>query len=123
MAITDKVDRRVRVVVAKPGRDDPDRGAESIARALRDAGMEVIYTGPHQSLEQIVETVIQEDADAVRLPILSGPDLNLARRALELLREQDITDFSVTVAAAADEVLELVQSSEGHESGHPSEVQ
>ena len=79
--------RKIRVVVAKPGLDGHDRGAKIIARALRDAGMEVIYTGLHQTPEQIVETVIQEDADAVGLSILSGAHMTLVPRIVELLRE------------------------------------
>src|SRR6185295_10152466 len=84
--------RRSRVVVAKRGLDGHDRGAKIIARALRDAGMEVIYTGLHQTPEQIVETVIQEDADAVGLSILSGAHMTLVPRIVELLKEQEIDD-------------------------------
>jgi methylmalonyl-CoA mutase C-terminal domain/subunit len=80
--------KRIRVVVAKPGLDGHDRGAKIIARALRDAGMEVIYTGLHQTPEQIVETAIQEDADAVGLSILSGAHMTLVPRVMELLAEQ-----------------------------------
>lgn len=86
---------RIRVVVAKPGLDGHDRGAKVVARALRDAGMEVIYTGLHQSPEQIVETVIQEDADAVGLSVLSGAHMTLFRRLTELLREREIDDVLV----------------------------
>ncbi|WP_018720583.1 cobalamin B12-binding domain-containing protein [Salinispora fenicalii] len=86
---------RVRVVVAKPGLDGHDRGAKVVARALRDAGMEVIYTGLHQSPEQIVETAIQEDADAVGLSVLSGAHMTLFRRVLELLAERDARDIVV----------------------------
>ena len=89
--------RKIRVVVAKPGLDGHDRGAKIIARALRDAGMEVIYTGLHQTPEQIVETVIQEDADAVGLSILSGAHMTLVPRVVELLSEQGIDDVLVTV--------------------------
>ena len=89
--------RTLRVVVAKPGLDGHDRGAKIIARALRDAGMEVIYTGLHQTPEQIVETVLQEDADAVGLSILSGAHMTLVPRIIELLREQDAGDVVVTV--------------------------
>ncbi|HEU4975617.1 MAG TPA: cobalamin B12-binding domain-containing protein [Baekduia sp.] len=89
--------RKIRVVVAKPGLDGHDRGAKIIARALRDAGMEVIYTGLHQTPEQIVETVIQEDADAVGLSILSGAHMTLVPRIVELLREQGVDDVLVTV--------------------------
>jgi methylmalonyl-CoA mutase C-terminal domain/subunit len=86
---------RVRVVVAKPGLDGHDRGAKVVARALRDAGMEVIYTGLHQTPEQIVETAIQEDADAVGLSILSGAHMTLFQRVLELLRERGAEDIVV----------------------------
>jgi methylmalonyl-CoA mutase C-terminal domain/subunit len=90
-------ERKIRVVVAKPGLDGHDRGAKIIARALRDAGMEVIYTGLHQTPEQIVETVLQEDADAVGLSILSGAHMTLVPRVVELLREQEAEDVVVTV--------------------------
>jgi methylmalonyl-CoA mutase C-terminal domain/subunit len=96
---------RVRVVVAKPGLDGHDRGAKVVARALRDAGMEVIYTGLHQTPEQIVETAIQEDADAVGLSVLSGAHMTLFRRVLELLRErgaEDIVVFGGGIIPAAD---------------------
>jgi methylmalonyl-CoA mutase C-terminal domain/subunit len=86
---------RIRVVVAKPGLDGHDRGAKVVARALRDAGMEVIYTGLHQTPEQIVETAIQEDADAVGLSVLSGAHMTLFRRVIELLAERDATDIVV----------------------------
>jgi methylmalonyl-CoA mutase, C-terminal domain len=89
--------RKIRVVVAKPGLDGHDRGAKIIARALRDAGMEVIYTGLHQTPEQIVETVLQEDADAVGLSILSGAHMTLVPKVVELLREQEAGDVVVTV--------------------------
>jgi methylmalonyl-CoA mutase C-terminal domain/subunit len=89
--------RPIRVVVAKPGLDGHDRGAKIIARALRDAGMEVIYTGLHQTPEQIVATVIQEDADAVGLSILSGAHMTLVPRVMELMREQGADDVLVTV--------------------------
>ena len=88
---------KIRVVIAKPGLDGHDRGAKVIARALRDAGMEVIYTGLHQTPEQIAETVIQEDADAIGLSILSGAHMTLVPRVVELLREQDAGDVVVTV--------------------------
>jgi len=83
---------RIRIVIAKPGLDGHDRGAKVIARALRDAGMEVVYTGLHQTPEQIVQTVIQEDADAVGLSILSGAHMTLFRRTVELLKENDAED-------------------------------
>jgi methylmalonyl-CoA mutase, C-terminal domain len=88
---------KIRVVVAKPGLDGHDRGAKIIARALRDAGMEVIYTGLHQTPEQIVETAIQEDADAVGISILSGAHMTLVPRILELLRENGAEDVVVVV--------------------------
>jgi methylmalonyl-CoA mutase C-terminal domain/subunit len=101
--------RRIRVVVAKPGLDGHDRGAKIIARALRDAGMEVIYTGLHQTPEQIVETVLQEDADAVGLSILSGAHMTLVPRVIELLRAQDAGDVVVTVGGTipAGDIPEL----------------
>src|SRR6267378_1061485 len=86
---------KIRVVVAKPGLDGHDRGAKVVARALRDAGMEVIYTGLHQTPEQIVETVIQEDADAVGLSIHSGAHMTLFPKVLELLRARGATDVIV----------------------------
>jgi len=86
---------RIRVVVAKPGLDGHDRGAKVVARALRDAGMEVVYTGLHQTPEQIVETAIQEDADAIGLSVLSGAHMTLFRRVIELLAERDATDIVV----------------------------
>ncbi len=102
-------DKKIRVVVAKPGLDGHDRGAKIIARALRDAGMEVIYTGLHQTPEQIVETVIQEDADAVGLSILSGAHMTLVPRILALLQEQGCDDVVVIVGGTipADDVAEL----------------
>lgn len=102
-------ERRIRVVVAKPGLDGHDRGAKIIARALRDAGMEVIYTGLHQTPAEIVETVIQEDADAVGLSILSGAHMTLVPRVLELLAEQGVDDVVVTVGGTipSEDVAEL----------------
>ena len=91
-----KSGRKIRVVVAKPGLDGHDRGAKIIARALRDAGMEVIYTGLHQTPEQIVETVLQEDADAVGLSILSGAHMTLVPRITGLMRERGLDDVLVT---------------------------
>jgi methylmalonyl-CoA mutase C-terminal domain/subunit len=85
----------IRVVVAKPGLDGHDRGAKVVARALRDAGMEVIYTGLHQTPEQIVETAIQEDAHAIGLSVLSGAHMTLFRRVLALLTERDARDIVV----------------------------
>jgi methylmalonyl-CoA mutase C-terminal domain/subunit len=103
--------KKIRVVVAKPGLDGHDRGAKIIARALRDAGMEVIYTGLHQTPEQIVETVLQEDADAVGLSILSGAHMTLVPRVVRLLREQQAEDVVVTVGGTipADDIAELKQ--------------
>ena len=86
---------RIRVVVAKPGLDGHDRGAKVVARALRDAGVEVIYTGLHQTPEQIVETAIQEDADLIGLSVLSGAHMTLFRRLVELLAERDASDIVV----------------------------
>jgi methylmalonyl-CoA mutase C-terminal domain/subunit len=101
--------RKIRVVVAKPGLDGHDRGAKIIARALRDAGMEVIYTGLHQTPEQIAETVIQEDADAVGLSILSGAHMTLVPKVVELLKAQGVEDVLVTVGGTipADDIPEL----------------
>ncbi len=91
------MDRRFRVVIAKPGLDGHDRGAKIIARALRDAGMEVIYTGLHQTPEQIVETVVQEDADAVGISILSGAHMTLVPRILDGLRANGLEHVLVVV--------------------------
>jgi methylmalonyl-CoA mutase C-terminal domain/subunit len=100
---------RIRVVVAKPGLDGHDRGAKIIARALRDAGMEVIYTGLHQTPEQIVETTVQEDADVIGLSILSGAHMTLVPRILELLRDEEIDDVDVILGGTipARDVVEL----------------
>src|ERR671918_622199 len=86
---------RIRVVVAKPGLDGHDRGAKVVARALRDAGMEVIYTGLHQTPEQIVETAIQEDAHAVGLSVLSGAHMTLFPKVVKMLRERGAADIVV----------------------------
>ena len=101
--------RKIRVVVAKPGLDGHDRGAKIIARALRDAGMEVIYTGLHQTPEQIAETVIQEDADAVGLSILSGAHMTLVPKVVEILKAQGVEDVVITVGGTipADDIPEL----------------
>jgi methylmalonyl-CoA mutase C-terminal domain/subunit len=101
--------RKIRVVVAKPGLDGHDRGAKIIARALRDAGMEVIYTGLHQTPEQIAATVIQEDADAVGLSILSGAHMTLVPRIVELLAEQGAEEVVLTVGGTipAEDIAEL----------------
>ena len=87
----------IRVVVAKPGLDGHDRGAKVVARALRDAGMEVIYTGLHQTPEQIIEAALQEDADGIGLSILSGAHMTLCAKVLELLKERDALDIPVFV--------------------------
>ena len=104
-----ETEKKIRIVVAKPGLDGRDRGAKIIARALRDAGMEVIYTGLHQTPEQIVETVLQEDADAVGLSILSGAHMTLVPKVIELLRAQDAGDVIVTVGGTipAQDIPEL----------------
>ncbi|HEY8828175.1 MAG TPA: cobalamin B12-binding domain-containing protein [Jatrophihabitantaceae bacterium] len=127
---------RIRIVIAKPGLDGHDRGAKVIARALRDAGMEVVYTGLHQTPEQIVQTVIQEDADAVGLSVLSGAHMTLFAKTLELLAQQGVSDVVVfgggiipdpdipelekagvakifTPGATMDEVVEWVQANVG----------
>jgi methylmalonyl-CoA mutase C-terminal domain/subunit len=100
---------RIRVVVAKPGLDGHDRGAKVVARALRDAGMEVVYTGLHQTPEQIVETAVQEDADAIGLSVLSGAHMTLFRRVIELLAERDARDIVVFGGGIipADDIAEL----------------
>jgi methylmalonyl-CoA mutase C-terminal domain/subunit len=105
------VAQKIRVVIAKPGLDGHDRGAKIIARALRDAGMEVIYTGLHQTPEQIVETAIQEDADAVGISILSGAHMTLVPRILDLLRDRGAEDVVVVVGGTipTDDVVELKQ--------------
>ena len=87
--------RKIRVLVGKPGLDGHDRGAKVVAAALRDAGMEVIYTGLHQTPEQIVETAVQEDARAIGLSVLSGAHMTLFARVIELLKERDATDIVV----------------------------
>jgi methylmalonyl-CoA mutase C-terminal domain/subunit len=89
------VDERIRVIIGKPGLDGHDRGAKVVARALRDAGMEVVYTGLHQTPEQIVDTVVQEDADAVGLSVLSGAHMTLFARLSELMRERGVDDVVV----------------------------
>jgi methylmalonyl-CoA mutase cobalamin-binding domain/chain len=101
--------KKIRVVIAKPGLDGHDRGAKVIARALRDAGMEVIYTGLHQTPEQIVETAIQEDADAVGISVLSGAHMTLVPRILELFRENEADDVLVVVGGTipTDDAKEL----------------
>jgi methylmalonyl-CoA mutase C-terminal domain/subunit len=131
---------RIRVVIAKPGLDGHDRGVKLVARALRDAGMEVVYTGLHQTPEQIVQTVIQEDADAVGLSVLSGAHMTLFKRTIELLREQSAEDVVLfgggiipdedipaleqvgvakifTPGAPMDEIVEWVRSHVGSPAG------
>jgi len=102
---------KYRIIVAKPGLDGHDRGAKVVARALRDAGFEVIYTGLHQTPEQIVAAAIQEDADAVGLSILSGAHMTLVPRVVELLREQGVDDVVVTVGGTipSEDIPELKQ--------------
>jgi methylmalonyl-CoA mutase C-terminal domain/subunit len=104
-------ERRIRVVVAKPGLDGHDRGAKVVARALRDAGMEVIYTGLRQSPEQIVAAAAQEDADVIGLSILSGAHLPICRRVLDLLRDKGMDDVKVVLGGIipAQDVPELKQ--------------
>ena len=101
--------RPIRVVIAKPGLDGHDRGAKIVARSLRDAGMEVIYTGLHQTPEQIAATVVQEDADAVGLSILSGAHMTLVPRVMELLAAEGADDVLVIVGGTipADDAEEL----------------
>jgi methylmalonyl-CoA mutase C-terminal domain/subunit len=99
------MERKIRILICKPGLDGHDRGAKVVARALRDAGVEVVYTGLHQTPEQIVETAIQEDADAVGLSVLSGAHMTLFARVVELLRErgaEDIVVFGGGIIPAAD---------------------
>ena len=99
----------IRVVVAKPGLDGHDRGAKVVARALRDAGIEVVYTGLHQTPEQIVETAIQEDADAVGLSVLSGAHMTLFAKVIDLLKARDASDIVVFGGGIipADDIPEL----------------
>src|SRR5437870_8499758 len=97
-------DRRIRVLVAKPGLDGHDRGAKVIARALRDAGMEVIYTGLRQTPEQIATAALQEDADVVGLSILSGAHNHIVPRLMELLKEQRLDDVLVVIGGIIPDV-------------------
>jgi methylmalonyl-CoA mutase C-terminal domain/subunit len=90
-------DKRIRVLVAKPGLDGHDRGAKVVAQALRDAGMEVVYTGLHQTIDQIVNTAIQEDVDVIGLSILSGAHIPLCEKLTRKLREEDLSDIMVIV--------------------------
>jgi methylmalonyl-CoA mutase C-terminal domain/subunit len=96
--------RKIRVVIAKPGLDGHDRGAKVIARALRDAGMEVIYTGLRQTPEQIVAAALQEDADAIGLSILSGAHMHICPRTMELLKEKGLEDVLVVVGGIIPDV-------------------
>jgi methylmalonyl-CoA mutase C-terminal domain/subunit len=109
--MTETAVRRTRVVIAKPGLDGHDRGAKVIARALRDAGLEVIYTGLRQSPEQIVGAAAQEDADVIGLSILSGAHLPICRRVVELLRERGMGSVRVFVGGIipAQDIAELKQ--------------
>jgi methylmalonyl-CoA mutase C-terminal domain/subunit len=91
------MERKIRVVIAKPGLDGHDRGAKVIARALRDAGMEVVYTGLRQTPEQIVSAALQEDADVIGLSILSGAHMHICPRVVELLKEQRLDDVLVVI--------------------------
>jgi len=106
----------IRVVVAKPGPDEHDRGVKAVARALRDAGMEVIYTGLHQTPEQLVETAIQEDADVIGLSVVSGPDTALLARVVELLRERDAADIKVVAGGIIpdEDIPELLRLGVAH---------
>jgi methylmalonyl-CoA mutase C-terminal domain/subunit len=96
-------ERKIRVIVAKPGLDGHDRGAKVVARALRDAGMEVIYTGLRQTPEQVVEAAVQEDVDVVGLSVLSGAHTYLVPRIIELLKEAGMNDVLVTVGGIIPE--------------------
>jgi methylmalonyl-CoA mutase C-terminal domain/subunit len=96
--------RKIRVVIAKPGLDGHDRGAKVIARALRDAGMEVIYTGLRQTPEQIVGAAVQEDADVIGLSILSGAHMHICPRVMELLHQQDVDDVLVVIGGIIPDV-------------------
>jgi methylmalonyl-CoA mutase C-terminal domain/subunit len=98
------VSQKIRVVIAKPGLDGHDRGAKVIARALRDAGMEVIYTGLRQTPEQIVGAALQEDADVIGLSILSGAHMHICPRVMELLRERGLTDVLVVIGGIIPDV-------------------
>ena len=97
-------EKKIRVVIAKPGLDGHDRGAKVIARALRDAGMEVIYTGLRQTPEQIVRAALQEDADVIGLSILSGAHMHICPRVMELLQQEGLTDVLVVVGGIIPDV-------------------
>ena len=105
--------KKIRVLIAKPGLDGHDRGAKVVARALRDAGMEVIYTGLHQTPEQIVETAIQEDVDHIGLSLLSGAHMTLVPRVLDLLKANDMEDISVSVGGIIPDEEELLLKNMG----------
>ena len=111
MSASSETARRIRVVVAKPGLDGHDRGVKIVARALRDAGMEVIYTGLHQTPEQIVQTALQEDADAVGLSVLSGAHMTLFAEVMKLLAERGAGDIVVFGGGIVpdDDIAELKQ--------------
>ncbi len=102
-------EKKIRVLIAKPGLDGHDRGAKIVARALRDAGMEVIYTGLHQTPEQIVETAIQEDVDHIGLSCLSGAHMTLFPRVIELLKKNQAEDITVSAGGIVpdEDVLKL----------------
>lgn len=129
---------QIRVVVAKPGLDGHDRGAKVVARALRDAGVEVIYSGLHQTPEQVVQTAVQEDADAIGLSVLSGAHMTLFEKLVELLEQHDAKDILVfgggiipeddipalermgvakifTPGASTEEITEWVRANAGHD--------
>ena len=105
-------ERKIRVLIAKPGLDGHDRGAKIVARALRDAGMEVIYTGLHQTPEQIAETAIQEDVDIVGLSCLSGAHMTLFTEVMKLLKQKDAADIIVTGGGIVpkDDIIKLKEA-------------
>ncbi|MBO9326942.1 MAG: cobalamin B12-binding domain-containing protein [Roseiflexus sp.] len=108
------MDRPIRVLIAKPGLDGHDRGAKVIARALRDAGMEVIYTGIQQTPQMIVEAALQEDVDVIGLSILSGAHMTLLPRVMELLREHDMRDVLVVAGGIiSDEDAQVLKDQHG----------
>jgi methylmalonyl-CoA mutase C-terminal domain/subunit len=112
--VKDMSERKIRILVAKPGLDGHDRGAKVVARALRDAGMEVVYTGLHQTPEQVVEAAIQEDVDIIGLSVLSGAHMTLFPRIYELLRENNAADIMVIGGGILpeDDMRELINA--GH---------
>ena len=109
--------QKIRVVIAKPGLDGHDRGAKVIARALRDAGMEVIYTGLRQTPEQIVAAALQEDADVIGLSILSGAHMHICPRVMELLKEKGLDDVLVVIGGIIPDVDIAEAERDGHQ-GH-----